>query len=422
MKKILLYLMVFIAALGLIAPGASAKWWHPPKKIEVNVMTRNLYLGADIFTAIEAALEDPASVPFAVAEVYNTMLYTNFWARAEAIADEIARNKPDVVGLQEVSTYYIQTPGDFLAGNPVQANDVVIDFYTVLDDALKDRGLHYRAFTVTNADVELPMADPDSSTGLSDVRLVDHDVVLVRRGLPAWKVLARNYEYNLGVETEVGEIELIRGYVIVDAIIRGNVFRFVNTHLEVRSSPYSIFRVYQYAQMLALLGTIDYLDGIPFLGNRPVIMLGDFNSSPEDVPGIGYPPWELDEDGMPLDDADEGTPYTPPYMLAVDAGYLDAWLEQETYDEGYTSGFDETISNPFDKLETRIDLIFLDPLDLKLKEVEADVVGDEVTDMVPNPNAPGYSLWPSDHAGVVAEIKFRKSFRPWWQKFRWGPK
>jgi len=414
MKKTLLYLMVFIAALGLIAPGASAKWWHPPKKIEVNVMTRNLYLGADIFTAIEAALEDPASVPFAVAEVYNTMLYTNFWARAEAIADEIARNKPDVVGLQEVSTYYIQTPGDFLAGNPVQANDVVIDFYTVLDDALKARGLQYRAFTVTNADVELPMVDPDSSTGLSDVRLVDHDVVLVRRGLPAWKVLARNYEYNLGVETEVGEIELIRGYVIVDAIIRGEVFRFVNTHLEVRDEPGSIFRFFQSAQMMELLRTIDFLAGIPFLGTRPIIMLGDFNSSIEDRPGESE--YE-DENGDTII-----LPYTPPYMQAIYAGYYDTWLEQPSYDDGFTSGFDETISNPFDKLETRIDLIFLDPLDLKLKEVEADVVGDEVTDMVPNPNDPGNSLWPSDHAGVVAEIKFRKSFRPWWQKFRWGPK
>ncbi len=90
------------------------------------------------------------------------MLYTNFWARAEAIADEIARDKPDVVGLQEVSTYYIQTPGDYLAGNPVQADELVIDFYTVLKAALKARGMHYKAFKINNADVELPMADLDA--------------------------------------------------------------------------------------------------------------------------------------------------------------------------------------------------------------------------------------------------------------------
>ena len=403
MKKILLYLMVFIVALGLIAPSASAKWWHPPKKIEVNVMTRNLYLGADIFTAIEAALEDPASVPFAVAEVYNTMLYTNFWARAEAIADEIARNKPDVVGLQEVSTYYIQTPGDFLAGNPVQANDVVIDFYTVLDDALKARGLHYRAFTVTNADVELPMEDPAAGPPLylSDVRVVDHDVVLVRKDIVARKVLARNYRLNLGAETEVGEIELTRGYVIVDAIIQGNIFRFINTHLEVRSESGSIFRFFQSAQMMELLRTIDFLARIPLLGNRPIIMLGDFNSSSEDVPGFSYHPDITDKNGnmIPL-------PYKPPYMQAIDKGYLDTWLLQETYDEGYTSGFDEDIDNPDDELQTRIDLIFLDPLELKIEEVEADVVGDEVADMVENEHPDGDVLWPSDHAGVVTNIQY----------------
>lgn len=425
MKKAFLYLVVFIVALGLVAPDASAKWWHPPKKINVTVMTRNLYLGADIFRVFEAGLEDPDLIPVAVAQVYNTMLFTNFEARAEAIADEIARKKPHVVGLQEVSTYYIQTPGDFLAGNPVQAKDVVIDFYTVLNDALEARGLYYKAFTVTNADVELPMLDTASPTFLSDVRLVDHDVLLVRRGLPAWQVLAKNYDNNLEVDLDLGSVEFTRGFVIVDAIIKGRIFRFANTHLEVRSSPYSIFRVYQYAQMLELLGTLNNLDGIPLLGHRPIIMLGDFNSSPEDEPGIGYPPWELGENGLPLPDADEGTPYIPPYWLAVGAGYLDAWLEQASYDEGYTSGFDETISNPLDTLGTRIDLIFLDPMRLKIDEVEADVVGDEVGDMVSNDYylAPsGALLWPSDHAGVVAEIKFRKSYRPWWKRFRWHPK
>jgi len=434
MKKTLLYLVLFIVALGLIAPGASANWWHPNKNVKV--MTRNLYLGADIFPVFDAALNDPdpAAIPLAVAQFYKTMLDTNFWARAEAIADEIARNKPHVVGLQEVSTYYIQTPGDFLVysqelemlvPNPYQspATDVVIDFYTVLDAALRARGMRYRAFTIKNADVELPMADPDAGPPyyLSDLRLVDHDVILVRRGLPAWEVLADNYENNLSVDIGVGEVEFTRGFVIVDAIIKRDIFRFVNTHLEVRSSPYSIFRVFQSAQMLELLGTIDYLAGIRFLGNRPIIMLGDFNSSPEDDKGFGYLPDDLGDDGFPNPDA-EGTPYVPPYMLAVGAGYLDAWLEQETYDEGFTSGFDETISNPDDILENRIDLIFLDPFDLTIDEVKAEVVGDEVSDMVPNPNFPGFSLWPSDHAGVVAKIKFSPLYRPWWLRFRWSPK
>jgi hypothetical protein len=434
MKKTLLYLVLSIVALGLISPAASAKWWNPNKKVKV--MTRNLYLGADISPVFDAALNDPdpAAIPLAVAQFYNTVLYTNFWARAEAIADEIARDEPLVVGLQEVSTYYIQTPGDFLiynqelgslVPNPYQllATDVVIDFYTVLNAALKARGMQYRAFTVKNADVELPMADLDAGPPyyLSDLRLVDHDVILVRRGLPAWEVLADNYENNLRVDIGVSEIEFTRGFVIVDAIIRGDIFRFVNTHLEVRSSPYSIFRVFQSAQMMELLGTIDYLAGIRFLGNRPIIMLGDFNSSPEDVPGMGYLPDDLDPEGFPNPGA-EGTPYVPPYMLAVGAGYLDAWLQQETYDEGYTSGFDETISNPDDRLDTRIDLIFLDPFDLTIDKVKCKVVGDEVSDMVPNPNDPGFSLWPSDHGGVIAKIKFSKSRRPWWLRFRWGPK
>ena len=175
--------------------------------------------------------------------------------------------------------------------------------------------------------------------------------------------------------------------------------------------------------MQELLGTLDFLAGIPFVGNRPIIMLGDFNSSPEDVPGFSYHPDDLDEDGFPLPGA-EKLFYKPPYKQARRAGYVDAWRKQTSYDEGYTSGFDEFIDDPDDVLETRIDLIFLDPLKLKIDEVEAEVVGDEVADMVTvqNPDGPDYDLWPSDHAGVVANIKFRKSYRPWWLRFRWRPR
>ena len=51
MKKTLLYLVVFIVALGLIATGASANWCYPYKNVKV--MTRNLYLGTDIFQVFE---------------------------------------------------------------------------------------------------------------------------------------------------------------------------------------------------------------------------------------------------------------------------------------------------------------------------------------------------------------------------------
>lgn len=404
MKKTLLYLVVFIVALGLLAPGASAEWCHTYNNVKV--MTRNLYLGADIFYVFQVGLEDPAAIPDAVAQIYDTMLYTNFGARAEAIADEIAINSPDVIGLQEVSTYYKQTPGDFFIGNPEKAETVVIDFYTVLNDALKDRGLSYNAFMIDNADVELPMVDSQSPTGFSDVRLVDHDVILVRSELPARKVLARNFRFNLEANLGGSDLEFTRGFVIVDVTKDSEIFRVVDTHLEVRSEPGSIFRFFQSAQMQELLRTLGFLARIPKLGNWPIIMLGDFNSSPEDVPGLAYHPDITNKNGnmIPL-------PYKPPYMQAIDNGYLDTWLLQETYDEGYTSGFDEDIDDPNDELETRIDLIFLDPLELKIEEVDADVVGDEIDDMVMNDNPglpPDALLWPSDHAGVITNIKYSK--------------
>ena len=52
--------------------------------------------------------------------------------------------------------------------------------------------------------------------------------------------------------------------------------------------------------------------------------------------------------------------------------------------DGYTSGFDEYVSDPSAELTTRIDHIFVDPKKRRIKSVEADVVGDEVEDMRPS--------------------------------------
>jgi endonuclease/exonuclease/phosphatase family metal-dependent hydrolase len=384
-RQVLLWLVLFTFIIP-IASASAKRPWH--KKSAVKVMTQNLYLGADIFKVVDAAFiedengnlipnPDPYAIPTAVAEVFNTMLYTNFPERAEAIADEIAKSKPHVIGLQEASTYYIQTPSDFAQGNPVQADDLVIDFYSTLNAALKRRGLKYQAFFVTNADIEMPMIDPDSPTYLSDVRLVDHDVILVRKGLWAKKAYDGNYFYNLSLNLGGTDVEFTRGYVAVEAKIQGEKYRFLNTHLEVRDGAESEFRIIQALQMNELLQILEK-------ERRPIIMTGDFNSSEEDEPFAH----------------DVYGPIVPPYWQAVDKGYLDAWKLQKDYGDGYTSGFDELVSDPTAKLTTRIDLIFVDRKKLKIESVDAEVVGDEIGDRTPS------GLWPSDHAGVVAKIRF----------------
>jgi len=226
------------------------------------------------------------------------------------------------------------------------------------------------------------------------VRMVDHDYILVREGNTAAQVFAKNYDVYLSLPIGGATVDFKRGYLVVDVNVKGEDYRIACTHPEVRSAIGSVFRFVQSAQMYELLTTLNTLStGDP----KPVIMVGDFNSSPEDVPGY-YGPY----------------PYVPPYMQAVAAGYLDSWLLQnKKHDEGYTSGFDEFVSDPDPTLlDTRIDLIFLKLLDLRIDRVKCDVVGNEVSDMVfntyPNPRIyAGDYLWPSDHAGVVADMQFK---------------
>jgi endonuclease/exonuclease/phosphatase family metal-dependent hydrolase len=391
LKKFRLILIWFVTACLVFPLSSAIAKKGGNHKTQVKVMTRNLYLGADIFRVVEAAQTDPDTIPYVVADVFQTVQDTNFYDRAEAIADEVLKTKPHVIGIQEASTYYIQTPGDFFAGNPDQATDVFISFYTVLNEALEARGLYYVAHEVINADIELPMVDLQSQTGLSDVRLVDQDMILVKKPLESDLVAKGNYVAQLELELGGTSVAFTRGYLVVDLSIKGEAFRFVNTHLEIRSEAGSVFRYFQNLQMQELLFRVGILTS---LDPRPVIMVGDFNSSPEDQLGEFYNELE-----------NEYLPYVPPYMQAVEAGYLDSWTLQRKYDEGYTSGFDEYVSDPTAELTTRIDHVFLGPNGYKIEKVKSDVVGDEVKDMTPN------GLWPSDHAGVVAKIRFSKKHK-----------
>lgn len=366
-----------------------------PYQDKIKVMSRNIYLGADIFPVLEAAQSpDPTAVPLAVTGIFQTVQQTNFPERAEALADEIERRKPDVIGLQEVSTWRTQIPGDFLVGNPTQASDVAYDFLEILQAALESRDLHYNvAVSVDNADLELPMIAGVQADGVTplfgDLRLSDRDVILVKDNhrISYSNTIANNFTVN-GI-TSVGgtNIEFTRGYTIADIHVRGADYRFVNTHLETGGSePYNTL---QAVQMNELLQVIDATTP----ESMPVILLGDFNSSPNDVPFTST-------SGIPGLD---GLPLVPPYLQAVGTGYLDLWLSKRRPRDGFTCCFDGAVSDEDALLSERIDHIFFNPKNRYINKLKIKRIGQSNADMTDESG-----LYPSDHAGLFGKIKLAK--------------
>jgi hypothetical protein len=126
-------LAAIAAALAIVVPGVS----HA-KVRELKVMTQNLYLGASLDAAVGAT--DPIEFLIAVSTIYATVQFTDFPARAEAIAAEVAENNPDIIGLQEVS--------DWIAAGPGAPPS--LDFLAILQQALQSQGLSYSVAAVSN--------------------------------------------------------------------------------------------------------------------------------------------------------------------------------------------------------------------------------------------------------------------------------
>jgi endonuclease/exonuclease/phosphatase family metal-dependent hydrolase len=341
------------------------RWGGPGKSGHVTVMTRNLYIGADVDPIIEAAAAGQAElIPGLVDQAFATMVYTSYPERAGAIADEIAAADPDLIGVQEA--YVIDGGG------------VTLDFIAILQQQLQARGLdYYVAGSVQNTAVAVPGGE------VGVVSLVDYDVVLVRSDVKTNKLVARNFEtefppFSLGGQ----ELQILRGFVAVDAKVDGRKYRFVNTHPEPGTGLAAQIRQGQIAELIA------YLED----EKLPVILVGDMNT--------------------------DGYTREPGYTMLVDAGYEDAWVEFAGHDRpGFTSSHAADLSNETVDFHHRIDLI----LASRLEWARVDIVGDEESDRFLTSG--GYYLWPSDHAGVVGRLLVpeRRHFaRRDWRDHEWG--
>ena len=350
------------ATLLAVLSAACSDSSDPPTPVDVTVMTRNVYVGADVDRIITAQTIEEFVVR--VAETWQMLHATDFGERAQAIADEIAEANPHLVGLQEITLFRTQSPGDAVIGGTVPAEDEYLDFLSLLMGALADRGLSYTVVAqMLGTDVEVPLPLPDGS--FDDIRMTDLDVVLARSDVGLANPEAARYAATLPVTAPSGApVEIRRGWVSVEATIGDLTIRFLNTHLE----PADYTDQVQAAQLSELLYILS--DEV-----RPIVLVGDLNS-------------ESDGSG------------TPAYQQLLDAGFLDVHDLDPTPDgDAYTCCHDLDLRNNDAAFTKRIDHILVANAPVA-PGVDAWVVGDELTDRTPS------GLWPSDHGGVVALLTF----------------
>jgi len=316
----------------------------------ITVMSRNLYIGADVDRVIGAlATPDPADDIPALLGAVAVVQQTDFPTRAKAIAKEIARNRPDVVGLQEVSKLDLDL-------TPLGANIVIHqDFLAILLAELADRGLRYRvAGTVQNT-----QASP-----IPGISLIDYDAVLVSQGVELGStVVAKNFSNNIGAVAP--GINIIRGFIVIDAKVDGRHYTVANTHLESGSAAgLDLLRAAQAQELAAAVGD-----------EAPSVLLGDFN----DVAG------------------------SPMHQVLLGAGFSDVWASLRPRAAGFTCCHFEDLSNLRPDLDQRIDYVFARGTGSRRDPVKGEVhlTGNRAHDRV---RGPAFPIWPSDHAGIVATL------------------
>jgi hypothetical protein len=340
------------------------------------VMTRNLYLGADLGPALSA----PSLSAFVDANgaVLRQTTATNFPVRARGLAAEILGKHPDLVGLQEVALWRTGPASvSPLLGGPKTAATVRYDFLQLLLHQLNAGEERYRPVVVQQEfDFEAPANEnavsgdgpqqaPDAEL---NARLTMRDVILVRvdAGVRVSEPAGGTFQHLLTLPILGVPVSVTRGWTKVDAKVRGGTrFRFVNTHLEAfdpRTAHPSI-RAQQAGELVSTTG--------PATGALPVVLLGDLNS---------------DDDTVVPDDQQA-------YRVLLDAGFV----ERSTADplSCCINSFDLTTGTDAE-FDHQVDHVMTDAPDT-MRLVDSSVTGRTMNN--------GY--WDSDHAGVFSALRIR---------------
>lgn len=370
-----MFAVTLVSVLLLIASYPASADTRARFEPSVRVMTRNLYLGADIFAVVKAS--SPDLIPIVVAEKYAMIVQNDFAERAKALAMEIGEKNPDLIGCQEVARFTRLRP----AGDP-QAPPAPVEQYDYLDlllDALQTCGLEYEVAVVgLNANVTLPMLqgfDADGNVRFDYVNYLDRDVILAKRGITTKHAETYGFGKNFNVVfSDTQSVVFQRGFVAVDATVRGKTYRFVNAHVEIEGLTAPDGTVVRQAQVAELLQKLAQ-------EALPVLLVGDFNLPPSD----------------------------PDYKAIVSAGFADLWRLRTNglHKKGSTCCQDEDLLNEESALTERIDYIFARQRRHGGAPNFHYPVIVQLTGNDPDEAKTESGLWPSDHAGVFTAIRLR---------------
>lgn len=272
----------------VVSPGSAAQSQAPTAEEAsglVTVMTRNLYLGADVGVALDLLPDLSAAAQF----MWDQVAATDFTARAGLLAAEAHRYKPDVIGLQEATEWLCQ---DSFFGQPV----AVYDFTSQFLDATRSAGTEYviaeakgrvaqnpgysipplPGLTVTDPDAFQPLFGKDTANCGFEIG----DALLVRADLADKVLQAGTSEYEereIIVPTVLG---IDRGFAWADVALAGTTVRFATTHLEsLWNENTQTVGAQQARQLVADFAAT----------TLPLVIMGDFNNDPRDPRPAGDP-------------------------------------------------------------------------------------------------------------------------------------
>lgn len=344
-------LVAVMFAAMLLVPGAQAA--PGATSGTAKVMTYNVNEGSD-YVEVLSAQTYPEFLQ-AVQITLDQVTTSDPPLRMQAVAHQIGIQQPDLVGLQEVSTWFVGDPA-----NPAVRYDMLQE----LMDALKAQGLHYQVVVVV-PEFQLAGPLPDLTNW---VFVQNTDVMLARSDkgdLHISNVQKDNFHTLLTLPTVAGPVTITRGWGSADVDLHGQNFRFIVTHLEnyIAQAPATL--LIQEAQAKELS------DGPAYVTDMPAIIAGDFNA-----------------------DALGGDASIATYDEMLSFGFTDAWGAR--YPNIPAPTWQLVDSSPVDTAFQRIDYIWtlgnVCPLNLSLAGA------------APHDKIDG--LWPSDHAGVRALLRF----------------